>query len=47
MRQIKQLQKGLKKTMLWRLLCQRPDVLPSYFPMQDKLCADLGGMSFW
>ncbi len=19
----------------------------SYFPMQDKLCADLGGMSFW
>ncbi|KAI7789685.1 hypothetical protein IRJ41_018220, partial [Triplophysa rosa] len=34
MRQIKQLRKGLKETMLWPLLCQRTDVLPVIFPRE-------------
>lgn len=36
MRQIKQLRKGLKETMLWPLLCQRPDVLPVIFPPEKN-----------
>uniref|UniRef100_A0A8C2H3U6 HECT domain-containing protein n=1 Tax=Cyprinus carpio TaxID=7962 RepID=A0A8C2H3U6_CYPCA len=36
MRQIKQLRKGLKETMLWPLLRQRPDVLPVIFPPEKN-----------
>ncbi|XP_067289638.1 uncharacterized protein [Pseudorasbora parva] len=36
MRQIKQHRKGLKETMLWPLLCQRPDVLPVIFPRETN-----------
>jgi len=36
MRQIKQLRKGLKETMLWPLLCQRSDVLPVIFPREEN-----------
>ncbi|KAM9431929.1 uncharacterized protein Hap1MRO34_002921 [Clarias gariepinus] len=36
MRQIKQLRKGLKETMLWPLICQRPDVVPLIFPREKN-----------
>ncbi|KAI2646736.1 Acetyl-CoA decarbonylase/synthase complex subunit alpha 1 [Labeo rohita] len=36
MRQIKQLRKGLKETMLWPLICQRPDVVPLIFPHEKN-----------
>ncbi|RXN36878.1 G2 M phase-specific E3 ubiquitin- ligase-like isoform X2 [Labeo rohita] len=36
MRQIKQLRKGLKETMLWPLICQHPDVVPFIFPREKN-----------
>ncbi|XP_077371785.1 uncharacterized protein LOC144015560 [Festucalex cinctus] len=35
MRQIKQLGKGLKETMLWPLISERPDVAPVIFPRES------------
>ncbi len=45
MRQIKQLRKGLKETMLGPLLRQRPDVLPVIIPCEINV-VDLGDMQW-
>nr|XP_055060770.1 uncharacterized protein LOC129444253 isoform X3 [Misgurnus anguillicaudatus] len=36
MRQIKQIRKGLKETMLWPLISERPDVAPVIFPRESS-----------
>ncbi|KAJ4931393.1 hypothetical protein JOQ06_025690 [Pogonophryne albipinna] len=36
MRQIKQIRKGLKDTMLWPLINQRPDAAPILFPQESS-----------
>ncbi|KAL7380716.1 hypothetical protein ABVT39_022730 [Epinephelus coioides] len=34
MKQVKQITKGLKETMVWPLICARPDVAPEIFPRE-------------
>ncbi|KAL7404672.1 hypothetical protein ABVT39_017955 [Epinephelus coioides] len=34
MKQVKQIRKGLKETMVWPLICVRPDVAPEIFPRE-------------
>ncbi|XP_049434738.1 uncharacterized protein LOC125890240 isoform X1 [Epinephelus fuscoguttatus] len=34
MKQVKQIRKGLKETMVWPLICARPDVAPEIFPRE-------------
>ena len=36
-RQVKQLRRGLKETMLWPLLTSRPDVVPLIFPRTKEI----------
>lgn len=36
MRQIKQIRKGLKETILWPLISERPDVAPVIFPRESS-----------
>ncbi len=36
MRQIKQIRKGLKETMLWPPISERPDVAPVIFPQESS-----------
>lgn len=36
MKQIKQIRKGLKETMLWRLISERPGVAAVIFPRESS-----------